>query len=425
MDRRPHEMAAHTLAPHHGGVAVGKHHRARGGVFPRRRAADLSRGRAGRLHLDRRAHPRRENSDRAAVPPGARGVRLGAAGGPRRPRRRPGRRLPARAHGRDRLHRARRSRARRELRLHRAPQQPHPQFLRRGGRTRARVRAGAGHQREARLAGRDHALDQARRLPLPAPPRRPASRRAARRSGAASQRATPGAQPPPHPQVDPPRMSDLFLGIADPEFWRNCGYALLATGLIGTVAVILLLERKPRLQKGLALLFIAMVLAGLGVTRFGNNALLSEARERAREAELELAKLKTPRTLTPEAQRRVAATLQKFAGQEFEGQVAPGSEDARPLWEELDKALRAANWVRMAPSGLAVGDPPAGIPLSPTSGVTVFVTASRANELAPTAQALAAALTAEGLIAGVTASAGPRMEQRPNVIVIEIGRKPS
>ena len=173
------------------------------------------------------------------------------------------------------------------------------------------------------------------------------------------------------------------------------------------------------------MLFIAVVLAGLGVAHFGNNALLSEARERAREAELELAKLKTPRTLTPDGRRRVAAMLQKFAGQEFEGQVAPGSEDARPLWEELDQALRAANWVRVAPSGLAVGDPPAGIPLSPNSGVTVFVTASRANELAPTAHALAAALMAEGLIAGVTASAGPRMEQRPNVIVIEIGRKPS
>ncbi len=141
-------------------------------------------------------------------------------------------------------------------------------------------------------------------------------------------------------------MSDLFLGIADPEFWRNCGYALLAIGLIGAVAVILLLDRNPRLQKGLALLFIAVVLAGLGVARFGNNALLSEARERAREAEVELGKLKTPRTLTPEGQRRVAAMLQKFAGQEFEGQVAPGSEDARPLWEELDQALRAANWVR-------------------------------------------------------------------------------
>jgi len=216
-------------------------------------------------------------------------------------------------------------------------------------------------------------------------------------------------------------MSDLFLGIADPEFWRNCGYALLAIGLIGAVAVILLLDRRRRLQKGLALLFIAVVLAGLGVARFGNNALLSEARERAREAEVELAKLKTPRTLTPEGQRRVAAMLQKFAGQEFEGQVAPGSEDARPLWEELDQALRAANWVRVAPSGLAVGDPPAGIPLSPNSGVTVFVAASRANELAPTAHAVAAALMSEGIIAGVTASAGPRMEQRPNVIVVEIG----
>ena len=97
----------------------------------------------------------------------------------------------------------------------------------------------------------------------------------------------------------------------------------------------------------------------------------------------------------------------------------------RPLWEELDKALRLANWVRVAPSGLAIGDPPAGIPLSPNSGVTVFVAASRANELAPTAHALAAALTSEGIIAGVTASAGPRLEQRPNVIVIEIGRKPS
>src|SRR5215472_13148091 len=39
-------MAAHTLASHHGGVAVGEHHRARGGVFAWVCAADLSRGRA-------------------------------------------------------------------------------------------------------------------------------------------------------------------------------------------------------------------------------------------------------------------------------------------------------------------------------------------------------------------------------------------
>src|SRR5437762_2061316 len=33
-----HEMAAHTLASHHGGVAVGEPHRARGGILPRRGA---------------------------------------------------------------------------------------------------------------------------------------------------------------------------------------------------------------------------------------------------------------------------------------------------------------------------------------------------------------------------------------------------
>jgi hypothetical protein len=219
-------------------------------------------------------------------------------------------------------------------------------------------------------------------------------------------------------------MSDLLLATASPEFWRNCGYAVVTLGVIGVVAVILFPDHKRRLQKALALIFVALLLAGLALTRFGNSALLAEARERASEAERELARVKTPRRLTAEARQRVAAALEKFAGQEFEGQVAPGSDDARPLWEDLNKALAAARWVRVAPAGFAVGDPPAGVPLAPNSGVTVFVAASRANELAPVAQALAAALMGEGIIAGVSASAGPRMEQRPNVIAIEIGRKP-
>jgi hypothetical protein len=219
-------------------------------------------------------------------------------------------------------------------------------------------------------------------------------------------------------------MSDFLLGMASPEFWRNGGYALVALGVIGVIAVLLFADRKRPLRKRLALLSVAVLLAGLAFARFGESALLAEARERANEAELELAKIKTPRILTTEAQRRVAAKLQRFAGQEFAGQVAPGSDDARPLWETLDKALTAAGWVRVPPIGLAVGDPPAGVPLLPNSGVTVFVAASRANEFAPIAQLLAAALMSEGIIAGVSASAGPQMEQRPAVMVVEIGRKP-
>jgi hypothetical protein len=219
-------------------------------------------------------------------------------------------------------------------------------------------------------------------------------------------------------------MSDFLLGMASPEFWRNGGYALVALGVIGIVAVILVPDQKRALQRGLALFFVAILVVGVLFVRFGDGALLAEARERANEAELELAKIKTPRMLTTEAQRRVAAKLQRFAGQEFAGQVAPGSDDARPLWETLAKALTAAGWVRVPPIGLAVGDPPAGVPLVPNSGVTAFVAASRANEFAPIAQLLAAALMAEGIIAGVSASAGPQMEQRPAVIVVEVGRKP-
>jgi hypothetical protein len=219
-------------------------------------------------------------------------------------------------------------------------------------------------------------------------------------------------------------MTDLLLGMASPEFWRGCGSALVALGVIGVAGVIFFPDAKRGLQKGLAFLFIASLLAGLALARFGETALLAEARERASVAELELTRLTTPRTLAPDAQQRVAARVKAFAGQQFEGQVAAGSEDAQALWAVLDKTLAAAQWVRVPPVGLAVGEPPAGVPLAPNSGVTVFVAASRANELAAPAQALAAALMAEGIIAGVSASAGPRMEQRPNVIAIEVGRKP-
>src|SRR5881275_1206449 len=188
------------------------------------------------------------------------------------------------------------------------------------------------------------------------------------------------------PQRNHASMSDFLLGVASPEFWRNCGFALSTTGLIGIVALIILPEDKRHRQKWLA---------GFGFARFGDSELLAVARERANDAEGELAHLKTPRTLAPDAQRRLAAQLRQFAGQEFAGQVAPGSEDARGLWEALDPALAAAQWVRVAPAGLSVGNPPAGVALAPTSGVTVFVAASRANELAPIAQALAGALMAE------------------------------
>src|SRR4030095_13933738 len=92
---------------------------------------------------------------------------------------------------------------------------------------------------------------------------------------------------------------------------------------------------------------------------------------------------------------------------------APPAPDVRgPRGGPRDRARPAGGWVRVPPIGLSVGDPPAGVPLVPNSGVTVFVAASRANEFAPIAQLLAAALLAERTLRGLSARPAPRGEVR-------------
>ena len=120
-------------------------------------------------------------------------------------------------------------------------------------------------------------------------------------------------------------MTDLLLGLASPEFWRNCGSALVALGVIGVASVIFLPDAKRGLQKGLAAL-----LAGLARARFGETALLAEARERASVAEFELTRLTTPRTLAPDAQERVAARVKAFAGQNSRGKSRPAPTMRKP-----------------------------------------------------------------------------------------------
>src|SRR5262249_13963026 len=109
------------------------------------------------------------------------------------------------------------------------------------------------------------------------------------------------------PALDSVPMSDFLLGVASPEFWRDCGFALSATGVIGIVAVIIFPDDKRRLQKGLALAFVALLLVGYAFARFGESALLAEARERADEAEVELAHRARSRPTRSAASRRSCA----------------------------------------------------------------------------------------------------------------------
>ena len=134
------------------------------------------------------------------------------------------------------------------------------------------------------------------------------------------------------------------------------------------------------------------------------------------------AKFKASRSLLPEQQSTVVDAIKAFAGQEFAGAVAASVPDAWSLWETLDQTLRAAHWVRRPPWGLATGHPPAGIPVSPNEGVTIFVPQDDLVSLAPAVDALSSALNAAGLKTYVARDAGP--QTRPKIIVVEIGTKP-
>ena len=147
----------------------------------------------------------------------------------------------------------------------------------------------------------------------------------------------------------------------------------------------------------------------------------AKANERAAEAQAALEKFKAARSLSPEQQSTIVDAIKPFAGQEFAGTVAAGVPDASSLWATLDKTLRAAHWVRRLPWGLATGDPPAGIPVSPNKGVTIFVPQDDLASLAPAVNTLSSALNSAGLKTYVAPDAGP--QTRPKIIVVEIGTK--
>jgi hypothetical protein len=136
---------------------------------------------------------------------------------------------------------------------------------------------------------------------------------------------------------------------------------------------------------------------------------------------LELAKLKAPRLLTEEQQARIVGQIKTFSGQQYSALVAAGL-DTWPFWTVLDSTLKTAGWKRVPPPGLAVGDPPAGIPLSPEPGISIMFAPSRATDIGAAARALGVALVAEGIATAV--GADPNMEQRATVVSIAIGIKP-
>ena len=132
-----------------------------------------------------------------------------------------------------------------------------------------------------------------------------------------------------------------------------------------------------------------------------------------------------PRVISREQRERIIEKMKQFSGQEYSGMVASDVGDAWDLWREISLALELANWRRLPPSGLAATSygPPAGIPIAPQPGVMILFAASRWNQLHARAQALADAITAEGIAAGPGPASGT-VDQKPDALMIVIGPKP-
>jgi hypothetical protein len=170
------------------------------------------------------------------------------------------------------------------------------------------------------------------------------------------------------------------------------------------------------------------------IARLGNSA--AEAKERAAQAEvrvaeanLELAKLKTPRTLNAEQQKRIAEKLKPFTGKQFDIAllVEPETQDLLP---QIEGALKAAGWVEINwKGGGSIAEmsftrkdrPNAGIVA--VTGVIIQMHPEQIRELGTAANALASALSTEGVAAQAQSGLGVT-NGNSQAIHILIGRKP-
>jgi hypothetical protein len=83
-----------------------------------------------------------------------------------------------------------------------------------------------------------------------------------------------------------------------------------------------------------------------------STAMAKSAEERTAQIELELARIKLPRSLNEDARRRVASTVSRFAGENFAFLVF-GDPESLGLLGDIDASLKIAKWKRAnTPEGL-------------------------------------------------------------------------
>ena len=155
------------------------------------------------------------------------------------------------------------------------------------------------------------------------------------------------------------------------------------------------------------------------------NERAARAAARAAEANLELAKLKAPRTLNAGQQKRAGEKLRPFAGMQFDIALLTDPE-TQDLLPEVEDLLTGAGWIQIDWSGSDIvytrsNRHIAG--LISVSGVVIQMHPEKVAQFTKAAQALALALSAEGIAAKAQPGLGVP-NTNPNAIHVLVGKKP-
>jgi hypothetical protein len=209
--------------------------------------------------------------------------------------------------------------------------------------------------------------------------------------------------------------------IADAANWFLIGS--LIVGVVSTFTIVLMsgikegyweADRRASAEK----------IAGLTTQSDQLRKETAEANARAAEAQLELEKLKTPRTLGPTRQEVVANSLRRFAGQRYRAAISQGADDGVAFWESLYTTLERAGWIYIPSGPPSLGNPPAGIPIASVPGVEIRFDPEKEQELTPAALALGNALHTDGTVVAVNRDrqSSPNEGDR-NILLIVIGSR--
>jgi hypothetical protein len=152
---------------------------------------------------------------------------------------------------------------------------------------------------------------------------------------------------------------------------------------------------------------------------------IAQSNERAAQAELQIARIRQPRVLSSEQQRRIGDTLARFAGQNF-AFLAFGDPESLRILANIDAALKIAKWNRLpSPTGLGgdIAYNTAGGSVSSINdiGLKIYVAVDDTSAEAA-ALAFAAALSAEGIPCEAHRSENLK-GHTPRLIIVTVGQK--